>query len=77
MDKHHRKYDTNTGLENFILRLKEYNPDIEYYSDYIDSENKVKLKCNKCGNIKMLNCGDKQEDIYKYYDYCLDSRYYY
>lgn len=58
MDKHHRKYDTNTGLENFILRLKEYNPDIEYYSDYIDSENKVKLKCNKCGNIfeRYANC---------------------
>ena len=37
----------------------------------------INMKCNKCGNIKMLNCGDKQEDIYKYYDYCLDSRYYY
>lgn len=51
MDTHHRKYNTSTGLENFILRLKENNPDLEYYSDYIDSENKVKLKCNKCGNI--------------------------
>lgn len=51
MDRHHRKYNTNTGVENFILRLKENNPDIEYYSDYINSESKVKLKCNKCGNI--------------------------
>ena len=51
MDRHHRKYNIDTGLENFILRLKEYNPDIEYYSNYIDSDKKVKLKCNKCGNI--------------------------
>ena len=51
MDRHNRKYNTDTGIENFILRLKEYNTSIEYYSDYIDSESKVKLKCNKCGNI--------------------------
>ena len=51
MDRHNRKYNTNTGIENFILRLKENNPDLNYYSDYRDSENKVKLKCNKCGNV--------------------------
>lgn len=42
MDKHHRKYKTDTGIENFILRLKEYNPNIIYYSGYKDSESKVK-----------------------------------
>ncbi len=51
MDRHHRKYNTDTGLENFILRLKENNPNLSYYSNYINSESKVKLKCNKCGNI--------------------------
>ena len=51
MDKHHRKYNTNTGVENFILRLKDNNPTLEYYSDYIDSESKVKLRCTVCGNI--------------------------
>lgn len=51
MDKHHRKYKTDTGIENFILRLKEYNPNIIYYSGYKDSESKVKLKCIKCENI--------------------------
>lgn len=51
MDRHHRKYKTDTGIENFILRLKEYNPNIIYYSGYKDSESKVKLKCIKCGNI--------------------------
>lgn len=58
MDRHRRKYNTDTGIENFILRLKENNPDIDYYSGYIDSESKVKLKCNKCGNIfeRYANC---------------------
>lgn len=51
MDKHHRKYDTETGLENFILRLKEDNDTISYYSGYTDSESKVKLKCNICGDV--------------------------
>lgn len=51
MDKHHRKYDTNTGLENFILRLRENNSDLEYYSGYIDSEHRVNLRCKKCGTI--------------------------
>ena len=58
MDRHNRKYNTETGAENFILRLKENNPNIEYYADYINSESKVKLKCNKCGNIfeRYANC---------------------
>lgn len=51
MDLHHRKYNTLTGLENFILRLKENNPDLEYYSGYKTSEDKVQLKCCKCGTI--------------------------
>lgn len=51
MDRHHRKYNTNTGVENFILRLKENNPDIEYYSNYTNSESKVKIRCKKCGTI--------------------------
>ena len=51
MDKHHRKYNTNTGVENFILRLKENNPTLEYYSNYINSESKVKLRCTICGDI--------------------------
>lgn len=33
MDRHNRKYNTDTGIENFILRLKEYNTSIEYYSE--------------------------------------------
>lgn len=37
---------------------------------YIDSI------CKKCKNNKALNCGDKQEDIYKYYNPNLDNRYY-
>lgn len=65
MDRHHRKYNTDTGLENFILRLKECNPDIEYYSNYIDSDKKVKLKCNKCGNIfeRYASCVRKNKKI--------------
>lgn len=51
MDRHNRKYNTNTGLENFILRLAEHNKDISYYSGYTNSESKVKLKCNICGTI--------------------------
>lgn len=51
MDKHHRKYNTETGLQNFILRLQEKNPNINYYKNYKDSESKVTLKCNICGNI--------------------------
>lgn len=47
----HRKYNTDTGLENFILRLKENNPNLSYYSNYINSESKVTIKCDKCGNI--------------------------
>lgn len=46
-----RKYNTDTGLDNFILRLKELNSDLEYFSNYIDSEHKVTLRCKKCGNI--------------------------
>lgn len=55
LDKHHRKYDTTTGLENFILRLKELNSDIEYYNNYIDSEHRVNLRCKKCGDIFSRN----------------------
>lgn len=65
MDKHNRKYNTNTGLENFILRLKENNQSISYYYGYINSESKVKLKCNKCGNIfeRYASCVRKNKKI--------------
>lgn len=32
--------------------------------------------CPGCGHTKGLNCGDKEEDVYTYYDPCLDGRYY-
>lgn len=51
MDKHNRKYNTATGLENFILRLQEHNKNIAYYSGYTNSESKVKLKCKICGTV--------------------------
>ena len=62
MDKHNRKYNTNTGLENFILRLQEKTKTISYYSGYINSESKVKLKCNVCGTIfeRWASCVRKQ-----------------
>lgn len=65
MDKHNRKYNTNTGLENFILRLKENNQDISYHYGYINSESKVTLKCNKCGNIfeRYASCVRKNKKI--------------
>ena len=65
MDKHHRKYNTNTGVENFILRLKENNSNLDYYSDYINSESKVKLKCRKCGSIfeRYASCVRKNKRI--------------
>ena len=36
----------------------------------------VKSECPRCGWHKGLNCGDKKEDIYYFYDLSLDSRYY-
>ena len=32
--------------------------------------------CPGCGNEKGLNCGNDEEDIYCYYDSCMDPRYY-
>lgn len=32
--------------------------------------------CSRCGHHKGLNCGDKKEDVYLYYDPVLDERYY-
>ena len=32
--------------------------------------------CPKCDNYRAINCGDKKEDIYLYYDPYLDERYY-
>ena len=65
MDRHHRKYNTDTGLENFILRLRENNANLSYYSGYINSEAKVKLKCNNCGNIfeRYASCVRKNKVI--------------
>jgi predicted nucleic acid-binding Zn-ribbon protein len=36
----------------------------------------VKSHCPKCGWNKGLNCGDKKEDIYYFYDPVMDRRYY-
>ena len=36
----------------------------------------VKSCCPRCGWNKGLNCGDKEEDIYYFYDPCLDARQY-
>ena len=36
----------------------------------------VKCECPRCGWHKGLNCGDKEEDIYLYYDNSLDERFY-
>lgn len=65
MDKHNRKYNTTTGLENFILRLKENNTTVVYYSGYTNSENKVKLKCTICGDIfeRYASCSRKGKKI--------------
>lgn len=65
MDRHHRKYNTDIGLQNFILRLREFNPDLEYYSDYINSESKVKIRCKKCGDIfeRYASCVRKNRKI--------------
>lgn len=65
MDRHNRKYNTDTGIENFIFRLKENNPNIEYYSNYIDSDSKVKLRCKNCGNIfeRYASCVRKNKKI--------------
>lgn len=65
MDKHNRKYNTNTGLENFILRLKECSPNIEYFDGYKTSEDKVLLICKVCGNIfeRYASCVRKGKTI--------------
>ena len=36
----------------------------------------VKSKCPRCSWNKGLNCGDKEEDIYYFYDPVMDERYY-
>ena len=36
----------------------------------------VTAVCSRCGNYKAINCGNKKEDIYHYYDPYLDERYY-
>lgn len=46
-----RKYKTDTGLENFLLRLQEHNSKYEYIDGYITDDSKVRLRCKDCGNI--------------------------
>lgn len=41
----------NEREKNFIKRLEEKNPTLEYLSGYKDSEAKVLLKCKICGDI--------------------------
>ena len=36
----------------------------------------IVAECQKCGNFKAINCGDKEEDIILYCDSYLDERYY-
>lgn len=36
----------------------------------------VKSECPRCHHGKGLNCGDKEDDIYYFYDNTLDKRYY-
>ena len=36
----------------------------------------VKLECPKCEWSKGLNCGNKEEDVYIFYDPGLDERYF-
>ena len=38
-------------LSNFILKLKENRPHIEYMGGFIGMKNKVTVKCTICGNI--------------------------
>ena len=36
----------------------------------------IECHCPKCDSHRALNCGDKEEDIYVYYDPTLDARQY-
>lgn len=36
----------------------------------------INSECPKCEYHRGLNCGDRKEDIYLYYDPVLDSRWY-
>lgn len=40
-------------------------------------ESIIECECPKCGDMTGLNLGDKEEDIYYFYDPTLDERYYY
>lgn len=37
----------------------------------------IQSECPKCGDMVGLNLGDKEEDIYLYYNNVMDSRWYY
>lgn len=53
------------SVEDFELKLKQYNPDLEYYSGYKTSEDKVQLRCKKCGTIfeRYASCVRKKKKI--------------
>lgn len=36
----------------------------------------IQSVCPSCGENIGLNCGNKEEDIYRFYDVVLDERYY-
>ena len=40
-------------------------------------ESIIESECPKCGDMTGLNLGDKEEDIYYFYDPTLDERYFY
>jgi predicted RNA-binding Zn-ribbon protein involved in translation (DUF1610 family) len=50
-----------------IYHIKEAVPIDKLYTD---------AECPKCGNLKAINCGDKEEDIILYCDSYLDERFY-
>ena len=48
---------------------------VEYEISIEDSI--IESECPKCGDMVGLNLGDKEEDIYLYYNCTIDSRWYY
>ena len=45
------KYDVASGIDNFLLRLQEYNKKYEYIDGYVNDDSKVRLRCKDCGDI--------------------------
>ena len=67
--------DTKTVNGNYIQCLSCGNVYVTE-SDVPSSVSVTRCECPNCGYEKGLNCGDKEEDVYYFYDPCLDERYY-